>query len=61
VTYIADCESCPECDTRWKWADVIGEQYSVLVGIYDSFQDRTVAWQCPVCEHRWPRGATVDG
>lgn len=25
------------------------------IGIYDREKDRTVAWQCPECNHQWGR------
>ena len=45
-------------------ADRIAEQYGATrgkgqwgrqIGIYDMDEDRTVAWQCPDCGHKWGR------
>jgi len=29
--------------------------FSNAIAIYDRGKDRTVAWMCPACEHRWNR------
>lgn len=45
-------------------ADRIAEMYGATrtegkwgrkIGIYCMEKDRTVAWQCPDCNHQWPR------
>lgn len=30
-------------------------QWGREIGIYDLEKDRTVSWQCPDCNHIWPR------
>ena len=50
-------ESEAEADTYASWYGAKrGEgRFSKRVGIYSMALDRTVAWQCPDCEHREPR------
>jgi predicted RNA-binding Zn-ribbon protein involved in translation (DUF1610 family) len=43
-----------------KYAEAYGAtrekgQWGRAIGIYDMQKDRTVEYQCPDCEHRWPR------
>jgi predicted RNA-binding Zn-ribbon protein involved in translation (DUF1610 family) len=56
MTAVFDLAACPECGTEWRDD---GSELTRLIGVYDWGADRTVAWQCPACEHSWDRGATV--
>ena len=60
-----DMKECPECGGSWVGEEIPAEyrgwyspdrtHYSLLVGVYDLYQDRTVEWMCPHCKHRFPR------
>lgn len=47
--------SCPKCGADLRDHEA-GPPFKREIGIYDQYRDRTVAWQCPDCEHQWPRG-----
>jgi hypothetical protein len=46
--------SCPKCGADLRDHET-GPPFKREIGIYDQFRDRTVAWQCPDCDHQWPR------
>lgn len=44
-----------EADEQAAWYGATRHkgQWGRKIGIYDRDKDRTVAWQCPDCEHEW--------
>lgn len=54
-------ENCPHCGAQLQ-GDPIPEQsrhlfgathFSRKIGVYDTYKDRTVEYQCPDCGQRW--------
>ena len=56
-------EQCPECGAEFQGSPIPEEQqeafgathFSRKISIYSREKDRTVAWLCPDCNHKWAR------
>lgn len=55
---------CPACNADFTGEPIPEESrhhygdathFSRVIGVYDYDLDRTVAWECPDCQHQWPR------
>lgn len=66
---MAESRYCPECNADLRGDQIPPEQadsyageyidgkkyFSKWIGIYDLYQDRTVAWMCPECKKEYKR------
>ena len=49
--------TCPKCKATFPETTSGGYEYTRVISIYDRDKDMTVEWECPDCQHRWPRWA----
>jgi hypothetical protein len=52
-------DTCPSCHASLIGEEVQGSPgayYQRPIAIIDRDRDRIIAWECPDCHHRWPRG-----
>lgn len=48
-------EQVRESAAHYGWSETNKVRFSNLIGLYSIERDRTFSWQCPKCNHTWPR------